>query len=74
MTPVWRFLFHGQVRHALRTPAARYAICGLGPVWFEAAGWYGAATTHDRQRLAGLRPCTRCTRRLATTTPEGATP
>lgn len=57
----WRYVERGQVKHALRYPAARIAICGTGPRWF-APDWFGTGKQSEYERLAELPACKRCVR------------
>lgn len=62
---VWRYLYRGEVCHALLLRGSRYgrtAACGWSARYRE--DWLGDGTQRQRERLAELRECVRCVRRL----------
>lgn len=55
----WRYLPHGQVRHAV-IPDMCVAACGVAG--WTALDWYGTGNMHEYEMAAALPDCQRCAR------------
>lgn len=56
----WRYLPRGTVKHALRYAMARYAVCGVGPRWFDPDDWHGTGSQTEYETVEALPECRRC--------------
>lgn len=67
----WRYLTRGKAKHALPLHAGSatghqgFAVCGVGPAWFDPTGWLGTGCQGEYETVDGLPECRRCARLLA---------
>lgn len=59
----WRYLERGTTTHAVGpagNPPRTFALCGVGPAWSAAYGWFGTGTQTEYDRVEALPKCKRC--------------